>query len=153
MAKRPVLLDYPPVWLAGCLALAWVQAGLLPATLPARPWFALIGAALIAVGLALMVAAAWEMRRHRTTIVPHRDADALVTTGVFALSRNPIYLGDLLVLAGFCLRWGAWPSLVVLVPALAVVLRRRFIEPEEARLAARFGATFHSYKNAIRRWI
>lgn len=144
-------IDLPPLWLALFAALAWAQAKVLPVG-GLGAWGDPAGAVLIGAGLVLMAAAFVEFRRHRTTVVPHREASALVTTGVYRLSRNPIYLADALVLAGLCLRWDALAGLV-LVPAFATVIARRFIAPEEARLAARFGSAFEAWAVCTRRWL
>lgn len=147
-------LDYPPVWLFAGIALAWVAARIGPAPLDGAPAAVLEGASwvLIGTGLALMVLAAVAFRRRRTTIIPHRTPDALVTGGVFRVSRNPIYLADVLILAGVVLGWQAWLALP-LIPALARVLQRRFIEPEEARLRAAFGSEADAWFARTRRWI
>ena len=141
-------LDYPPVWLVAFAALAWVfrSDGVLPGFL------APLGIVLVLGGLVLAALAAYELRRHETTIIPHETADALVTSGVFSRSRNPIYLADVVILVGLGLIWGSTLGLV-LAPALALVLERRFILPEEARLAARFGADFDAYRELTRRWL
>ena len=141
-------LDYPPVWLVACAALAWVfrSDGILPGFL------APLGIVLVLAALVLAAVAAYELRRHETTIVPHENADALVTSGVYARSRNPIYLADVIVLVGLALIWGSTFGLV-LAPVLAFVLERRFILPEEARLAAKFGADFDAYRQTARRWL
>jgi protein-S-isoprenylcysteine O-methyltransferase Ste14 len=99
-----------------------------------------------------MMAAVVQMYRAKTTIIPRHDASQLVTGGVFSLSRNPIYLGDALVLAGFALYWGAWPSLV-LVPVFMWLISWRFIEGEEAKLRHAFGQAFHAYEKETRRWL
>ena len=147
-------LDYPPVWLFAGIALAWLAAAIGPAPLEGTPATVLDAASwgLIGAGLALMVLAAVEFRRRRTTIIPHRVPDALVTGGVFRISRNPIYLADVLILAGVVLGWQAWLALP-LVPALGWVLQRRFIEPEEARLRAAFGPEAAAWFARTRRWI
>ena len=139
--------DYPPVWLAGFAGLAWGQAWVWP-----MPGLPVAGWALVAAGLALLGAAAMQFARARTTIVPHEQPSALVTGGVYRFSRNPIYLGDAVILTGLCLVWGAWPSLV-LVPVFAVVITLRFIRPEEARLQARFGPAFQAWAARVRRWV
>lgn len=144
------MIDLPPVWLAAFAALVWAAGAVVPVETGAAGEWA--GAALVAVGLALMAGAAWEMWRARTTIVPHRRPAALVTGGVFRLSRNPIYLGDALILAGLCLRWDA-PHALVLVPAFAAVIASRFIRPEEARLRAAFGGAFEAWAARTRRWL
>lgn len=144
-------LDYPPIWLAAFAGLAVLQARWLPVG-GGGDWTRLAGAGLVVAGLGLMGLAGLAFLRHRTTIIPHRQPDALITDGVFTVSRNPIYLGDVLVLAGIVLWLGAWPSLV-LVPLLGWMLERRFIRPEEARLRAAFGGEFARYAARTRRWI
>lgn len=144
-------LDYPPVWLAGFAALLWAQAVWVPLG-STGAWGGPAGAVLVGLGLIVMLAAAWEFRRKGTTVVPHRAPSALVTGGVFRLSRNPIYLADLMILAGLALRWEALSGLL-LVPILAWVLQVRFIRPEEARLAAAFGADYAAWCRNTRRWI
>jgi protein-S-isoprenylcysteine O-methyltransferase Ste14 len=144
-------LDLPPVWLAGFAALVWAQPRLFGPVGLGR-WGEVLGAGLIGAGLALMAAAGVEFLRHRTTIVPHRMPAALVTTGIYRLSRNPIYLGDALILAGLALLWQALPALV-LVPVFVWLINARFIRGEEARLAARFGADFAAWRDRVRRWL
>lgn len=100
----------------------------------------------------LVVAAVLEFSRARTTTIPREAPSALITTGIFRHSRNPIYLADLLVLFGVSLIWGSVPGLV-LVPVLGWLLQARFIRGEEERLAAAFGTEFETYRSATRRWI
>ena len=146
-------LDLPPVWLAGFAVLAWVQARYFDFGLSlAHPLTLLIAGMLVGGGLVLTGLAVLEMRRHRTTIVPHRDADQLVQTGIFRRSRNPIYLADVMVLTGLILWWDAVPSLV-LVPMFFWVLETRFVIPEEDRLRRRFRADFARYAQKTRRWL
>lgn len=142
--------DYPPVWLAGCAAAAFGLARIVPGGFGGLGFWP--GNALIVAGVALMVLAAARMLHARTTIIPHEAPAALVTGGIFALTRNPIYLGDVLVLLGLVLRWDALIALP-LVPVLGLVLQKRFILPEEGRLRAAFGAAFKAYGARTRRWI
>lgn len=141
--------DYPPVWLAAALALTAVTGWLWPLAVPGGR---LPGGALVLLGLALMLAAAVQMARHRTTIIPHRQPSALVTGGVFALTRNPIYLGDAMVLLGALLWWHALLALPLL-PAFVWLITHRFILPEEARLRSGFGAAFETWAARTPRWI
>lgn len=145
-------IDLPPVWLAVFLALAWVQAHRLPVGPAGGALVDLLAGLLVGAGILLAVLAIAEMRRQRTTVIPHREADALVTSGIFARTRNPIYLGDLLILAGMILFWSAWPSLV-LVPLFGWLITDRFILDEERRLAARFGRAFETYVARTPRWL
>lgn len=144
-------INLPPLWLALFAGLAWAQARLVPWG-GFGAWGGPAGAALVAAGVALMVAAFAEFRRHRTTVVPHRAPRALITTGIYRLTRNPIYLGDALILAGLCLIWDAVPSLL-LVPAFLAVIAARFVRPEEARLRAAFGPDYAAWSARTRRWI
>ncbi|MEO0360849.1 MAG: isoprenylcysteine carboxylmethyltransferase family protein [Pseudomonadota bacterium] len=142
-------IDLPPVWLIGAMALMWALAGAAP--WPGAPaiW---VGRAIILAAIALMVWTAISFRRRRTTIVPHMEPDALVTDGPMRFSRNPIYAADVAILIGWGVSLGAaLPFLIV--PAFAVVIQRRFILAEEARLEAAFGAAFRDYKTRVGRWI
>lgn len=144
------LLDLPPVWLALFAALAWGQSRLLPMTLFAVAGD-VAGSVLVLSGIALALLAVREFVRARTTVIPHQSPTALVTSGIFRFSRNPIYLGDVLILLGLVLWWDAVPSLV-LVPAFALLIQSRFIVAEEARLSAAFPDAFAAYCSSVRRW-
>lgn len=144
------LIDLPPVWLAGFAAAAWGLGRLWP--MPEVPALELAGRGLIGAGIALMAAAVVQMVAMKTTFIPRQDPSALVTGGVFRLSRNPIYLADAMVLAGLALHWGAWPALL-LVPAFVAVITQRFIRGEEARLEAAFGPDYAAFRARTRRWI
>ena len=145
-------IDIPPVWLAVFLALAWLQADRLPLGGAGWPVWDLLGGLCVGGGGLLMALAVLELRRARTTVIPHRDAEALVTTGIFRRTRNPIYLGDALILAGMVCYWAAWPSLL-LVPLFVWLITDRFILDEESRLEARFGRAFETYATRTPRWL
>ncbi|MBN9887731.1 methyltransferase family protein [Salipiger abyssi] len=146
-------VDIPPVWLAVCLALAWVQAHRFPMGLSFGPvWADLLGGLLVGGGALLLALALAEMRRHHTTFMPHDEAAQLVTSGVFKRSRNPIYLGDAMILAGFILYWDAVLALVLL-PIFVWVIEKRFIEPEEQHLRRKFVAKYAKYSQQTRRWL
>lgn len=142
-------IDFPPVWLAGFAAIGGVIGRLAPFELAFN---SILGAGLILVGLGLMLVAVAQMVLARTTVIPHRDPSALVMGGVFALSRNPIYLADALVLTGLYLHWDALVALP-LVAVFMAIITRRFIRPEEARLAAMFSEIYDDYRARTRRWI
>ncbi|SEW01087.1 Phospholipid methyltransferase [Cognatiyoonia koreensis] len=155
-------IDLPPVWLA-LFALLTYWIGTMD-LLTERPGFEFLGIwvgpnrigwggeLLIAAGLFTMSAAIVELVRNRTTVIPHQDADTLVQSGIFAFSRNPIYVGDTLVLAGLAIIWGA-PLALFLVPLFVWIIRQRFVLPEEQRLHAKFGQAFDDYCDMTRRWI
>lgn len=146
-------IDMPPVWLLAFLAMAWIQASHYPAGLSfGGAWADFAGGLLVGGGVVLFVLALMEFRRARTTIVPGREADRLITSGIFKRSRNPVYLADTLILAGFVLRWDAVLSLVLL-PVFVWVIEKRFIEGEEDMLRRKFRADFARYCQKTRRWL
>ena len=103
-------------------------------------------------GLLLIVMAAMEFRRYKTTIVPHKTPERLIQSGIFKRSRNPIYLGDALILAGLILRWDAVLSLP-LIPVFVWVIEKRFVIPEEDRMRRTFRMEFARYCEKTRRWV
>jgi protein-S-isoprenylcysteine O-methyltransferase Ste14 len=144
-------IDLPPVWLAVFLGLAWLVGDRLPMG-GGGVWSDLLGGLLVGGGVLLMALAVFEMRRMRTTVIPHRTPDALVSSGIYRRTRNPIYLGDGMILTGLILYWAAWPALV-LVPLFAWLITDRFIQPEEARLHDAFGDSYVAYAALVRRWM
>lgn len=146
-------IDMPPVWLAGFLAVAWIQAGHYTMGLGfGDTWADLLGGVLVGGGILLVAMAAMEFRRHKTSIVPHETPERLIQSGVFRLSRNPIYLGDTLILAGLILRWDAVLALP-LIPVFVWVIEKRFIIPEEDRMRRKFRMDFARYCEKTRRWL
>jgi protein-S-isoprenylcysteine O-methyltransferase Ste14 len=151
-ALAPSSVPWPPI-VFGSAAIAAVGIG---RAMPARQRLpvsvrALGGAALVA-GLGLDVAAMATMHRHRANILPHRPATALVTSGPFALTRNPIYLGNTLALAGAGLLFSN-PWLLVGAACAARAVTGLLIAPEERHLAARFGADWVAYARHVPRWL
>ena len=142
-------LDYPPVWLIAFMAGAWALA---PVWAPLGGVWAWIGVAVAAASVALAVWAALAFRRAGTTIVPGREPAALVEDGPYRFSRNPIYLADLGILAGWSL-WLGTPLGLLLVWPLKVVLERRFVLPEESVLARDLGRPYLEWKARVRRWV
>lgn len=148
-------LKIPPPAVALLLAVAmWLAAyalGALAFTLPGRR---AISIALAVVGIAISVAGVVSFRRARTTVNPTRpdSASTLVATGIYRFTRNPMYLGLFLVLAG----WAAYLANAAALagPLLFALYIDRFqIVPEERALAAKFGAAFDTYRRQTRRWI
>ena len=113
-----------------------------------------LGAALALVGGAVSFSGTAAFRRAKTTLNPMKpqNASALVTTGVYRFTRNPMYLGLSLVLVAWAFfLFSPW---ALLGPLVFVLYINRFqIEPEERALAALFGATFTTYTKNVRRWL
>ncbi|MDP2080948.1 MAG: isoprenylcysteine carboxylmethyltransferase family protein [Pseudotabrizicola sp.] len=151
MTQNPLhWIDLPPVWLALSLALVWAFDQLMPWGLfgPTGP---IVGGGLVASGVAIMTVAAGQMLAARTTVIPRGQPRALVTGGLFEWSRNPIYLGDVLILAGAILWWDV-PVAVPLVFGFILLIQHKFILREEAVLKAAFGAEFSQWAAHTGRW-
>ena len=138
---------YAGAYLAG-LALERLRPLPHPPAVVARP----LGAALLALGAALPAAGAALFRRRRTSVLPHRPTSALVTSGPYRLTRNPMYVGFTLAHAGLALRQGSTWALLGLVPALAAV-DRLVIAREERYLTRAFGEPYRAYTARVRRWL
>jgi protein-S-isoprenylcysteine O-methyltransferase Ste14 len=116
-----------------------------PFAVPGRPLPQVAGAALAVLALAL---AAWgflALRRAHTPVEPGHTPRSLVTDGPYRFTRNPLYLGQLLLLLGLGLAAFPWLLVGVAVQAL--------LPAEEARIAAGFGVVFEEYRNSVRRWL
>lgn len=152
MSDAPTKRIFPPVYLGIALAAMVIAHFVLPAVqLLAFPW-TLTGLAPIAAGIALNLAADRAFTARGTTVKPFARSSALVTTGVFGLSRNPMYLGMILLLIGVGLLLGSLlPFLAVI--AFAVLIDRRFVTAEERMLAETFGDEWRVYRRRVRRWL
>jgi protein-S-isoprenylcysteine O-methyltransferase Ste14 len=121
------------------------RAFLTPAIIPG-------GAALTIVGAALVVLARRNFAEHGQPTDPGRPTSKLVTSGVFSVSRNPLYLGGVCILVGIALALNLPWVLVLLLPAL-VACHYVLIAPEERYLAAKFGEEYRTYATTVHRWI
>jgi protein-S-isoprenylcysteine O-methyltransferase Ste14 len=149
-AARVVAL--PPLILAGALVLGFVLDMAWPAKFMQRaPAFA-IGILIIIGAIALGLVAVREMRRAKTPLDVRKSTTEIVTSGVFQFSRNPIYIGMVLFCLGAAFLLDSLWSLGFCA-ALALVLQRGVIEPEEAYLEQKFGDKYLRYKAKVRRWL
>ncbi len=144
----------PPVVMLVIGLIMWLLAFFFP-----QLGMPLIGsktiAALIALlGASISMAGVITFKRARTTVDPRKPADAsvLVTSGIYRVSRNPMYLGVLFVLIGWALFLGSALALICAFLFVPYITRYQ-IRPEERVLQARFGDAFASYTKRVRRWI
>ncbi|MCQ4313696.1 isoprenylcysteine carboxylmethyltransferase family protein [Pseudomonas stutzeri] len=145
-----VILPPPLVYLS-FVACAWGLTKWVPLDLPQYGLLPFIGWGSIAAGIFLMVWAALEMYRHRTTINPYGKPSSLLQTGPFRFSRNPIYLADTLIYCGIALLLDSlWPWL--LLPLLILCMQRTVIVHEEHLLTRLFGDDYRAYRRHVRRW-
>lgn len=152
---RALELKMPPPVLALALGMGMWGIAQLDFSIPAPRMARLATAAILAlVGVAVAIGAVASFWRAGTTINPTKPetTSALVRSGVYRLTRNPIYLGDVFLL----LAWAVFLSsvLALLGPlAFALYIDRFQILPEERALAKKFGAEYAAYRAKVRRWL
>lgn len=152
------VLIRPPRLYLGALLIAFIGDSIWPAAIPlvgdsAAPVLRIgIGIALAAVGLAIAVLAMRGFQRAGTPVPTPQPTTALVTTGPYRYSRNPIYIGLTLLYAGIAIGADNPWALVLLVPVL-LVMRYGVVAREEAYLVHKFGSGYESYRARVRRWL
>jgi protein-S-isoprenylcysteine O-methyltransferase Ste14 len=143
----PAPLIFAAVLLAGVLLSLAVPVPFLP-----RPLTLIVGAVCAVLPFLLGFAALGAMRRARTSVLPQRPTTALVTSGAFRLSRNPMYLGMAVTYIGLALLFNSlWA--IVLLPLALVLVHFTVITREERYLERTFGEDYRAYKARVRRWI
>jgi len=111
-----------------------------------------LGTALILAAIALAIAGERQFKRAGTSVKPWVPSTAIVTTGVFARTRNPMYLAMVILLAGVGLLGNSLWFLATIIGFVGV-MQYGVIQREEAYLERRFGASYTAYKARVRRWI
>ncbi len=152
--ERPSSVPWPPLLLGGAIIGSFVMAHLAPLPWPGLDDAAarVIGLSIGALGLILIAWSAWTLRRAKTTFLPHAGSDQLVTSGPYHRFRNPIYIGDIMLLLGAAeLTKNIW--FVILAAAFGILVTWLAIIPEERHLEGRFGDAFREYKARSRRWL
>ena len=142
----------PPTLMFGLLVVCVGLALALP-TRSLDPWpFNLLGVVAIAAGVVLNLWSDRQFKVARTTVKPHERPTVLVTDGAFRFTRNPMYLGMALILAGTAITLG---SLIALCCAalFVIVVDRWFIHGEERNATEAFGAAYADYRRQVRRWL
>jgi protein-S-isoprenylcysteine O-methyltransferase Ste14 len=144
--------DIPPAWMAVSVLLMGALHYYFPVWQMLHDQQRFLGFLPIVISLVLTGAAAKTLARGGTTISPSGQPTALIDTGIFGVTRNPMYLGMALLLAGIALFFGSlMPFFAVLF--FVVIVQQRFIRREEQRLQEAFGETFIDYCQRVNRWI
>ena len=120
-------------------------------TLIIYPWNA-AGILPLLLGMTLNLSADRAFKRNATTVKPFEISKALITSGTFKYTRNPMYLGMVLILFGAAVLLGTLSPLII-IPLFAITMDRIFIVAEERMLDERFGDEWKHYKKNVRRWI
>lgn len=151
-ADRAKVIASPPVILVGVLALGFILDSLWPAPFLPDGWGFPLGLLAIFAAVNLKLFAAREMVRVKTALNVRNPTTDIATSGPFSVSRNPIYIGIVLLNTGVaCVTNSLW--ILLLSAALAAILQKGVIEPEEAYLEQKFGDKYLRYKAKVRRWI
>ena len=130
------------------ILLGWMA----PLPIPAPAFVRWLGLGLAALGFVLGVLALIEFRRARTTSDPKKPAQNFVTAGIYRYTRNPIYLGFVLMLIGLPLNMGIYWGLILVWP-LITFMNNMVIKHEEAYLEKKFKDQYTEYASRVRRWL
>ena len=143
----------PLVYLAALIAAGLVQRYLFPLSLNLPRGVRFAAAAVVAaIGFGLMAAAVGLFRRTGQDPKPWRSTPEIISTGVYRITRNPMYVGMALLQAGIgIVRANGW--IIALVPVVLAVVYATAVRHEEAYLEETFGDAYLSYKSSVRRWI
>ena len=142
----------PPTWLLIAIITMLILSLVFPVAWIVPPKWNLIGLVFLASGIGLNLIADNSFKQAETTVKPYQESSHLVTTGAFQISRNPMYLGMVLILAGIALLLRSLSPFVVILP-FAILIDRTYIRIEERMLAERFGASWEAYRARTRRWL
>lgn len=143
---------HPPIVALIFIVIAYVAKWAIPIPLVLPNIVRMIGLAFVSIGFLLGLAAFLEFRRAQTTILPHGSVSSIITSGIYRFTRNPIYLGFMLMLIGFPLYSGTIWGLV-LAPVFIYSMNSLVIEHEEAYLEKKFGEQYTGFKRRVRRWL
>ena len=155
LKESPNKYPLPPILTVGMLILCYLLDTFLPLGWEPEQvtgFMRSAGLLLIVVALALDVWAFLTFRKHKANMMPHKPATHLLTSGPFAHSRNPIYLANVLLVAGFGFGLGSRWFLFGAV-ALFFLLGELVIKREEKHLAENFPESWPDYQKLVRRWI
>ncbi|MDR3521401.1 MAG: isoprenylcysteine carboxylmethyltransferase family protein [Acidocella sp.] len=151
-AAAPNTVPWPPIIYGAAALAAWLLNRLIPVGGFLPPALHPVGAIVMLAGLSFDLFAMISMYRHHANILPHRAATALVTSFPFSVSRNPIYLGNTILLVGAAVAFSnLWFAVLdaAAVQAVTILAIRR----EEGHLAALFGPEWQNYAKHVPRWL
>jgi protein-S-isoprenylcysteine O-methyltransferase Ste14 len=137
--------------LAGAM---WFAALQFPSLAFPLPWRHGLSVTISGVGILFLLAGLYEFQKAKTTFHPMKPeaASSVVTSGIYRVSRNPMYVGFLLVLTGWAM-WLSHPLPFLFLPVFVAYMNRFQISPEERVLSAKFGEEYDTYKQSVRRWL
>jgi protein-S-isoprenylcysteine O-methyltransferase Ste14 len=151
-ADRANVIASPTLIFAGVLALGFGLDMVWPASFLPEGWGLPLGLIVIFTAVNIKLFAVREMVRVKTNLNIRKPATDIATSGLYGVSRNPLYIGMILLNIGIgCIVNSLW--ILLLSAGLAAALQKGVIEPEEVYLEQKFGAKYLLYKAKVRRWI
>jgi protein-S-isoprenylcysteine O-methyltransferase Ste14 len=142
----------PPTYLLIAMMAMLVLNFLFPVAWIVPPVWNLLGLVFLVAGVTMNLIADKAFHQAGTTVKPFEESSTLVTDGVFQISRNPMYLGFVLILTGTSMLLRSLSPYLIIF-AYAFLVDRTFIKVEEGMLAKKFGKTWEAYKSRTRRWL
>lgn len=149
---RANVIAFPPLLFGGTLVVGVLLRFLFPTPLLPAQTALLIGAAFVLIGLPILLLAFRQMIRNKTTIHPAGTTTTIVSNGLYAYTRNPMYLALTLLYIGVSIMMNAYWGLLLLVPLL-ILVQKGIIEREERYLTQKFGEEYIRYRSGVRRWL
>jgi len=147
--KRKVI---PPVYLVATLGVMTALYYLAPFARFLEPPYTYLGAVPLVGGIGMAIAASRAFARAGTPVIPFERSTALVTDGLYRVTRNPMYLSMVLILLGVAVLFGTVSTLLP-IPVFAWAIQHNFIRGEERFLEEIFGEQYLGYKRRVRRWL
>ena len=147
--KKPIL---PPLYLLCSIGIMLLLHLFFPGPeifhRPENVW----GIALVMLGMLVILMCALRFRRVDTTIKPFKESTTLIVTGLFRYSRNPIYVGMVMMLVGVWIGLRTLTGFFV-IPIFIWLIQKKFIVREEEMLREKFGESYAEYQRRVRRWL
>lgn len=126
-------------------------SGRVPDFIPVLPWIMVAGGIALLAGISVMLAGTSRFRQLGNNLEPWKHANQIVSSGIYRFTRNPMYLGMMLLYLGLAL-WFRSSWAVILLPVVFLVIRTQVVTREERYLATKFGDEYLAYKAKVRRW-
>jgi protein-S-isoprenylcysteine O-methyltransferase Ste14 len=151
-ADTPGVVAPPPLIYLGAILVGALLERVWRWEIPTERWGSVVGALLVVAAIVLFVPAVLAFKRAGTPPEPYKPTTAIVTSGPFRFTRNPIYLSFALVQLGIALWTGSGWILVLLLP-VSVLMNYGVIAREERYLERKFGDEYFNYRRRVRRWM
>ena len=149
---NPGVLAPPPLIYGGALAVGLLVGRLYPVAVLPRKVSRVLGWSLLAGGLVLGSSGIDSQRRAETNVDPYKPTTAIVETGPYRYTRNPLYVGLTLMYGGVTALTNSLPT-ALLLPVVLGIMKQGVIEREERYLEGKFGDEYLRYKMRVRRWL